>query len=76
MPEGADGTGSGQFRFSSQRLQEERHGQVAPDVIGYTAEISACEKCEQRGAALDELSEVQQAQVAPNMISYNGAISA
>ena len=49
---------------------------VQPDVISYSAAISACEKGGQWEPALELLQKMQDRKVQPNVISYNAAISA
>ena len=49
---------------------------VAPDVISYSAAISACEKGGQWERALALLEQMAVRGVAPNVISYNAAIEA
>ncbi|CAK0894730.1 unnamed protein product [Prorocentrum cordatum] len=49
---------------------------VEPDVISYSAGISACEKGEQWQRALALLREMRKAQLEPNTVSYNAGISA
>ena len=47
-----------------------------PDVISYSAAISACEKAAQCERALEILDEMKRRGVAPNVFSYSAAISA
>ncbi|CAK0809442.1 unnamed protein product [Prorocentrum cordatum] len=49
---------------------------LEPDVISYSAGISACEKGEQWQRALALLSEMWEAKLEPNVISYSAGISA
>ena len=49
---------------------------LEPDVISYSAVISACEKGEQWQRALSLLSEMRGVKLAPNVISYSAGISA
>ena len=49
---------------------------LVPDVITYSAAISACEKGQQPQHALQLLQEMQYKGIVPNVISYSEAISA
>merc|ERR1712054_276066 len=49
---------------------------LEPDVISFSAAISACEKDGQWEKALQMLDEIQQRRLEPNVISFNAAISA
>ncbi|CAK0874049.1 unnamed protein product [Prorocentrum cordatum] len=49
---------------------------LEPNVISYSAGISACEKGEQWQQALALLSDMWEAKLEPNVISYNAGISA
>ena len=49
---------------------------VVPDVVSYSAGISACEKGKQWQRALSLLSEMQDVKVEPNVLSYSAGISA
>ena len=49
---------------------------LEPNVITYSAAISACEKGRRPDAALDLLAEMKARGLAPNVITYNAAISA
>ncbi|CAK0825239.1 unnamed protein product [Prorocentrum cordatum] len=53
-----------------------REVKLEPDVISYSAGISACEKGEQWQRALALLSEMREMKLEPNIISYNAGISA
>ena len=49
---------------------------VEPDVITYSAAISACEKGRQSEMALELLERMKRAGIPPTVITYNAAISA
>ena len=49
---------------------------LLPDVITYSAAISACEKGQKPQQALHLLQELQLRGLLPNVITYNAAISA
>ena len=49
---------------------------IDPDVITYSAVISACEKCKNYKKALDLLQEMKDSGIDPNVITYNATISA
>merc|ERR1739841_325877 len=53
-----------------------READLVPDVISYSAAISACEKGGQWQVALGLLATMQEAALVPNVISYSAAISA
>ena len=57
-------------------LQELQLRGIVPDVITYSAAISACEKSQQAQQALHLLQELQLRGILPNVITYNAAISA
>ena len=50
--------------------------QLMPDVIRYSAAISACEKSLPWEQALRLLDDMQYSRLEPNVISYNSVISA
>ena len=56
-------------------LQEMGRSQLQPDVVSYSAAISACEKGQQWEQALGLLQEMWRSQLQPDLISYNSAIS-
>ena len=53
-----------------------RHARLQPNVISYSAAVSACEKGQQREKALGLLQEMRHAQLQPNVISCSAAVSA
>ena len=57
-------------------LDEMRVAAVAPNVISYSAAISACEKGGRWEQAVSLLDEMREAGVLPNVVSFNAAISA
>ena len=57
-------------------LQELQLRGIVPDVITYSAAISACEKSQQAQQALHLLQELQLRGILPNVITYSAAISA
>ena len=57
-------------------IQEMQLKDLEPDVITYSAAISACEKVKQSQKALELLEEMRQNGMEPNVITYNAASSA
>ena len=53
-----------------------RNVSMPPDIITYSAAISACEKGQKWQQALGLLAETRSVSVLPNVITYNTAISA
>ena len=49
---------------------------VIPNVVTYSALISACEKGSQLGQALEVFEAMQQQPVGPKILTYNALISA
>ena len=49
---------------------------IAPNIITYSALISACEKGKQPERALEIFDKMQQQGIVPNIITYNALISA
>ena len=58
-----------------QLLDEMPQRRLDPDVISFSAAISACEKSEQWEKALELLDEMQQRKLEPDVISFSAAIS-
>merc|ERR1711974_133204 len=48
---------------------------IAPDLITYTAAVSACEKMQLTDRAMELLHEMQERSIAPNEITYSLAMS-
>merc|ERR1712174_165257 len=57
-------------------FDEMKRNNVWPDVISYSAAISACEKGGETAKALEIFDEMKQNNVWPDVISYSAAISA
>ena len=57
-------------------LQEMTHQLIMPDVVSYSATISACGKGEQWVGALELLQEMPRRALQPDVISCDAAISA
>eukprot|EP00665_Eupelagonemidae_sp_cell47_P009021 gene9021-biopygen1652 len=57
-------------------LAEMRGRGMEPDVITYSAAISACEKGKEPGKAIELLEEMREHGLEPDLISYSAAISA
>ncbi|CAK0859208.1 unnamed protein product, partial [Prorocentrum cordatum] len=53
-----------------------REAKLEPDIISYSAGISACEKGGQWQRALARMSEMREAKLEPSVISYNAWTSA
>merc|ERR1712070_915880 len=53
-----------------------RRSHVEPNVVSYSAAISACEKGQQWEDALSLLDDVQGSFLVPDVVSFNAAISA
>ena len=48
---------------------------IAPDIVSYSAAISACGKCRQWEKSLELFAEMKRMDIRPNVISYNALIS-
>ena len=64
------------FNETKWLLEEMRHQGLLPDVITYSAAISACEKGKQADGALQLMQEMRHQGLLPDIITYSAAISA
>ena len=68
--------GGAEWQCAIELLDEMTERGIEPDVISYSAAISACEKGGEWQRALELLDAIRRRGLAPNVISYSAAISA